>query len=33
MDVLIGFIALIVIWCLGYFILSPEDLMCIFGKK
>ena len=30
MDVLIGFIGLIAIWLLGYFILSPEDLMRIF---
>lgn len=33
MDVLIGFIALIAIWLLGYFILSPKDLLRIFGKK
>ena len=33
MDILVGFIGLFVIWLLGYFILSPEDLLKIFGKK
>lgn len=33
MDVLIGFIGLVAIWLLGYFILSHKDLLRIFGKK